>query len=127
MLVKSKPVALSSFDLDSLDESDDNHEAIEFDILLNDSPDNKWCEEFEIAYRVMPNNIKPPVHINEDRMRIAYLPRYERDLPSYIDYLKSVVAVANEEVRKTEAIAKHSHRAEHIESFRTTLRRMRLD
>ena len=94
MLVKHQSIAMSKIDLESLDESPDNHEAVEFNILFNETPSPKWVEEFEIAYRLMPNNIKPPVHIEGDHMRVAFLPRYESELQGFIEFLKSVMRQA---------------------------------
>ena len=126
MLVKHQNIAMSKIDLESLVESPDNHEAVEFNILLTETPAPKWVEEFEIAYRLMPNNIKPPVHIEENHMRVAFLPRYENDLQGFIEFLKSVMRQADEEVAKTEAIVKFGHTDEHITAFRDILKRIRV-
>jgi len=122
MRVVYKNVAMVGVDLDSLDESEDNHEAIEFDIMLSHVPDPKWVEEFEIAYRQTPHPIKPPLSIAEDRMTIAFLPRYSDELQDYIDFLQTIMDRADEEVRMTLAIQKHGHMAEHINEFRETLK-----
>ena len=126
MLVKQQNIAMSKIDLESLDESPDNHEAVEFNIVFNEPPSLKWVEEFEIAYRLMPNNIKPPVHIDGDHMRVAFLPRYENELQGFIEFLKSVMRQADEEVAKTEAIVKFGHSDEHIAAFRDVLKRIRV-
>lgn len=122
MRVVHKDIVMVGIDLDSLDESEDIHEAIEFDILLNQVPDPKWVDEFEIAYRVTPHPIKPPVHIVEDRLRTAFLPRYNDELQAFIEFLRDMMRRADIEVRKTEAIQKHGHVSEHIAAFRDVLR-----
>jgi hypothetical protein len=122
MRVVHKDILMIGVDLDSLDESEDNHEAVEFDILLSQVPDPKWVEEFDIAYRGMPNVIKPPVHVVEDRFRVAFLPRYDDELQNFVEFLRGVMSRADEEVRKTEAIQKVGHLQEHVDKFRDSLR-----
>jgi hypothetical protein len=121
MRVVYKNVAMVGVDLDSLDESEDNHEAIAFDIMLSHDPDPKWVEEFEIAYRQTPYVIKPPLTISGDRMTIEFLPRYSDELQPYIDFLQTIVDRADQEVRMTLAIQKHGHMQEHIDDFRKNL------
>jgi hypothetical protein len=111
-------------DLDSLDESEDNHEAIEFDIMLSHVPDPKWVEEFEIAYRSNPHPIKPPVVVNDDRFTVQFLPRYSDELQSFIEFLQQMMDIADREVRTTLAIQKHGHMQEHIDDFRKTLQNL---
>ena len=98
-----------AIELDSLAESEDSHEAIEFDIQLNQVPEEKWIEEFTIAYRILPNNIKPPVRVHDNCLLVSYLPRYANDLQSYIEFLKTAMERAEVEIDKTEAIARHGH------------------
>ena len=94
---------------------------------MNDTPSPKWIDEFEIAYRTLPNNIKPPIKIDGNRMLISFLPRYQNDLQSYIDFVKMIMDRAEEEIDKTEAIAMHGHQPERIAAFRETLRKVRLN
>jgi hypothetical protein len=127
MLTARRRVGLTSADLDSLAESETTHEAIEFEVLLYPAPDEAWIEEFDIAYRILPNNIKPPVKVHEDRMLITYLPRYQNDLQAFFEFIKTVMGRAEEEIDKTEAIARHSHQPERIAAFRDVLRKVRFD
>ena len=127
MLTARRRVHLESIDLDSPAESEESHEAIDFDVMLNEAPDQKWTDEFEIAYRTLPNNIKPPVTIVGDRMHISFLPRYANDLQSYFEFIQAVMQRAEIEIDKTEAIAKHSHQPERIAAFRETLKQVRID
>jgi hypothetical protein len=127
MLTARKRVALEAIDLNSLAESETSHEAIEFEVLLNQTPDEKWVEEFDIAYRTLPNSIKPPVAINGDRMLISFLPRYANDLQAFFEFIQSVMRRAEEEMDKTEAIAKHSHQPERLNGFRDILRKVRVN
>jgi hypothetical protein len=125
MRVVYKNVAMVGVDLDSLDESEDNHEAIEFDIMLSHVPDPKWVEEFEIAYRSTPHPIKPPVVVNDDRFTIQFLPRYSDELQEFIEFLQKMMDIADHEVRTTLAIQKHGHMQEHIDDFRKTLQNLK--
>jgi hypothetical protein len=126
MLSARLRVKLESIDLDSLAESEDSHEAIEFDAILNEVPPQKWIDEFEIAYRTLPNNIKPPVRIEGNRMCITYLPRYSDDLQSFMDFIQAAMQRAEIEIDKTEAIARHSHQPERLAKFRASLSKLRL-
>ena len=126
MLTARKRVAMAAIDFDSLVESEENHEAVEFDIMLTESPDQKWIEEFDLAYRNTPNDIKPPARISGDRLRIGYLPRYDFELQNYIEFLKTVMNKADEEVEATEAIARRGDRPARIDAFRETLKHVRV-
>jgi hypothetical protein len=119
-------IEMVSIDLDSMEESETSHEAIEFDVVLSHAPDIKWVQEFEIAYKILPNNIKPPITIEGDRMTIGFLPRYENDLQSFFEFVKTVIQHAEDEIDKTEAIAKFEHQPERVATFRETLRKVRL-
>ncbi len=122
MIKQTKIIAITGIDLDSLAESEDSHEAIEFDVLLNDEPNTKWTDEFNIAYAALPNNIKPPAHVMIDRIRIAFLPRYDRELQNYFEFLHRVLRITNEEVAKTEAISHRGNKDAQLAAFRDALR-----
>lgn len=126
MVTRHDTIAMAAIDFDSLAESQDNHEAVQFDILLTSTPDSKWVDEFEIAYRTMPYSIKPPVEVVGDRLRVAFLPRYDRDIQGYIEYLKTVMRKADTEVDLSESISQRGNRPEKIELFRQTLKNVRV-
>jgi hypothetical protein len=117
---------MQSIDLDSLEEAEENYEAVAFDIILSGPPQEKWIEEFDIAYRTMPFDIKPPAEVIGDRLRVEYMPRYGDELQEYIDYLKLVLERVEEEVDKSESILLHDDRPHVIPQFRETLKRVHL-
>lgn len=119
-------VELVQVDLDSVDGVDDNAETIVFDIVLNLAPAERWKEEFEILYQRTPFSIKPPVVIEGDRMTVHFLPRYQRELQTFLDFLGDVVHRATEENRKTEAIKVDEGKEENKRQFRSLLSGVRL-
>src|SRR5579864_4462114 len=87
----TKGITLERIDADDLQDVEDIPEAVRFSVLLSEEPSAAWKQEFTLAYRAMPNAVRPPVQIEGDRLWIAYLPRYSADLESYLRYLKAVV------------------------------------
>jgi hypothetical protein len=124
MPTQHQPVTLASIDLDSVAESLTNYEAVEFDILLSEPVDDKWIEEFDIAYRNTPFEIKPPAHAKTDRITVEYLPRYDSELQNYIEWLKAVLARVDEEIRKTLDILEHDARPHNTAQFREALKKV---
>jgi hypothetical protein len=119
-------IDLVSIDLDSIASDDENSETIVFDIVLSAHPTSKWIEEFEILYQRTPFTIKPPVTVEGDRLRVHFLPRYQRDLQRFVDFLTATVQLTTAEARRTELIKRDSSKEERKEEFRNVLAEVRL-
>jgi len=101
------PMAMERIDIEKLEDVEDIPEAVSFSIVLSATPSAAWIQEFVTAYTAIRHPIKPPARIDEDRLWIAYLPRYARELPGYLEFLKAVVDRANAEEQRT--LAMHEH------------------
>ena len=119
-------IDLVSIDLNSIGDSDDNAEAIVFDVVLNFQPSAQWTEEFEILYQRTPFAIKPPVTVEGDRLRVSFLPRYQQDLQQFIDFLAQTAHLATAETRRTEMIKRDDSKEDRKKEFRNVLAKIRL-
>src|SRR5579863_10051325 len=97
-------IVFKAIDLENIEDVEENAEAFQFDIILNQTPPIEWAHEFEYLYRIGPHVIKPPVELVEDRLRIVFLPRYNDNLQGFLDFLATVVHHSTEEARRTLAI-----------------------
>ncbi|MDR3710994.1 MAG: hypothetical protein P4L33_22050 [Capsulimonadaceae bacterium] len=117
-------VEIVHVDLDSIDDDEENAEAIQFDMVLSAHPTARWIEEFDILYQRRPFSIKPPVNVIQDRLRVHFLPRYTTELQSFIDFLDGVVRQATDEARQTEQIKTHEEQEKKKKEFREVLARV---
>ena len=119
-------IAFLSIDLDSIENVEDNPEAVTFDILLSRAPSADWLEEFDYLYHRIPSNMKPPIALRGDRLRVNFLPRYGDELQGFLNFLGSVVHQATEEERRTQAIQSSDRKEQLKRDFRQVLERAEL-
>lgn len=119
-------IDLVRIDIDSIGDSDENAEAIVFDVVLNTQPPAQWIEEFEILYQRAPFTIKPPVAVEGDRLRVSFLPRYQNELQPFIDFLAQTTHLATAETRRTEMIKRDESKEDRKKEFRNVLAKIRL-
>jgi hypothetical protein len=122
----SPDISLREIDYDRLEDVEENPEAVLFRVKLSSVPTDIWMQEFEVAYRVTPYGIKPPLQIVEDTLEIVFLPRYASELPAYFHFLNLMVRRANEETHVTEQIHAAGSRDRHKSDMREALRRIQL-
>ena len=116
-----------SIDLDSLDDVEENDQAVQFDIVLNAEPTNEWKQEFEYLYDHNPHAIKPQVATTGSRLHVAYLPRYGAELQEYVDFLTEIAARATAEARLTLQLQTTEQKDRQRQEFREVLRGIRLN
>jgi hypothetical protein len=121
----AEPITMDRIDIDNLEDVEDIPEAVRFSIVLTAPPSAAWIQEFVSAYAAIRHPIKPPARIDEDRLWIAYLPRYARELPGYLEFLKSVVNTANQEEQRTLTMHEHDTSGQKA-SFRELLKGVQL-
>ena len=119
-------ITFKAIDLDNIEDVEENNEAFQFDILLNQTPPPEWAREFEYLYQVGPHVIKPPVELDGDRLHIIFLPRYADSLQGFLDFLATVVHHATEEARRTLEIRASEGKERRRQEFRDILKRMHL-
>ena len=120
------PVQIKAVDTDDLRDVEDVAEAIEFSVVLSNTPTEAWWAEFEGAYNSLSHTIKPQTRLEGDRIWITYLPRYEGELQQYITFLAEVVRVANAEEQLTYDLHLKGHRSGPREQFRKHLLAVKL-
>src|SRR5579862_437940 len=119
-------IVFKSIDLENIEDVEENNEAFQFDILLNQTPPDEWAREFEYLYRIGPHVIKPPVELVDDRLRIVFLPRYADSLQAFLDFLATVVHHATEEARRTLEIRSSDYKEYRRNEFRQILKEIHL-
>jgi hypothetical protein len=119
-------IFFKTVDIDSVESVEENPEAVTFDIVLNTVPPSHWLEEFEYLYSRSQYGLKPPIHVNGDRMHILYLPRYSSDLQEYIYFLGTVVDRATQESRRTLEILQTDEKEQIKIQFRSVLSKLEL-
>ena len=119
-------ITFQTIDLDNIEDVEENNEAFQFDIVLNQTPPDEWAREFEYLYRIGPHVIKPPVELVGDRLRIVFLPRYGSSLQGFLDFLATVVHHATEEARRTLEIRASESKERRRREFREVLKQMHL-
>ncbi len=119
-------IYFKTIDFDSVENVEDNPEAVTFDIVLNTPPTQHWIEEFEYIYARAQYGLKPPVHIVEDRMRVMYLPRYSEELQGFVSFLSQIIDRATQEARRTIEILQTDERQKLKSEFRETLAQLEL-
>jgi hypothetical protein len=119
-------IQLTGIDLDSIDDAEENAESVIFDVTLSGHPTTAWVEEFEYLYASQSFTIKPPVEIADDRLRIHYLPRYQDDLPGYVEFLSGIAHLATAEARRTEDIKTRADQEQRKREFRDVLSRVKV-
>lgn len=119
-------ITFKAIDLDSIEDVEENNEAFQFDILLNQAPPHEWVVEFEYLYQIGPYVIKPPVEVDGDRLHIIFLPRYGDNLQGFLDFLATVVHHATEEARRTQEIRMSDTKEHRRQDFRDMLKRVHL-
>ena len=124
--VQSADIRMRAVDSDRLEDVEDNPEAVQFQVRLSGTPSDVWVQEFEQAYRQTPYQIKPPILVAGDALRIIFLPRYAGELPGFFRFLGLMVRRSNEETRRTEEIHAAGSRDRHKAEFQEALRRIEL-
>ncbi|MBV9848459.1 MAG: hypothetical protein JO250_02110 [Armatimonadetes bacterium] len=124
--MQSPEISLRAVDSDDLEDVEDNPEAVLFRIRLSATPSDIWTQEFELAYRVTPYQIKPPVRVAGDALEVIFLPRYAGELPGFVRFLALMARRANAETRRTEEIHLSKTHEQHKAEFRQTLRQLEL-
>lgn len=119
-------IKFKAIDLDNIEDVEENNEAFQFDILLNQVPPYEWGREFEYLYQIGPYAIKPPVTLDGDRLHIIYLPRYSATLQGFLDFLATVVHHSTEEARRTVEIRRSDDKEQRRQEFRETLKQIHL-
>lgn len=119
-------ITFQAIDLDSIEDVEENNEAFQFDILLNQIPPAEWAHEFEYLYQIGPYVIKPPVTLDGDRLHIVFLPRYAENLQGFLDFLATVVHHSTDEARRTISIRSSDEKERRRNQFRDLLKSMHL-
>jgi hypothetical protein len=111
-------------DADDLKDVEDNPEAVEFSIELNQTPPEGWINEFDQAYLTTPYVLKPPVRVDGNRLRIVYLPRYASELQGFVRFLGLIVRRSNQEYRRSAELHTSSVQDQRRADFREALKRV---
>jgi len=119
-------ITLREIDMKNLVSIEDNREAIEFGVLLSDTPSEVWIQEFEQVYLQTPYTLKPPVRVEGSAMRIVFLHRYSGELQGFLQFLALIVERANYETQRTEELHLSSTQERYKAEFRDALRRVHL-
>ena len=125
-MLKPVPVQIKAIDTEDLRDVEDVAEAIEFSVVLSDTPTEAWWSEFEGAYQSLSHTIKPQARLEDNHIWITYLPRYEGELQQYITFLTEVVRVSNAEEQLTYDLHLKGHRSGPREQFRQHLSAVKL-
>ncbi|MEO7717783.1 MAG: hypothetical protein ABIY70_16410 [Capsulimonas sp.] len=121
-----QPISMTRIDSDDLIQDEETPEAIDFSIMLSQTPPEEWIASFTAAYLALHHDIKPPSHIEGDRIWISYLPRYNGELPAYLKFLQAVVNESNRQVQLTYEIHQNSAKDQMRMQFRDLLRQTAL-
>jgi len=111
-------------DTDDLKDVEDNREAVEFSIVLNQTAPEGWINEFDQIYLTTPYVLKPPVQVDADRLRIIYLPRYANELQGFVRFLELIIRRSNREYRRSAELHTSTVQEQQREEFREALKRV---
>ena len=117
-------VQLRDIDTDSLEDVEDNREAVLFSVRLTRAVPEGWTHEFEQAYAQTPYMLKPPVQVDGDRLKVTFLPRYAGELDGFIHFLGLIVRHANDELRSTLELHTSNTHEQQKSEFRDALKRV---
>ena len=89
---------------------DDRHpDAFGFRVRLAEAIDPEWAIEFLAVYDRRPHPLKPPIDCDARDLVVHFLPKYQSELPEFLDHLREVVAETNALVRaRNAALPDHS-------------------
>ncbi|BDI32915.1 hypothetical protein CCAX7_49660 [Capsulimonas corticalis] len=121
-----QPISMTRIDSDELIQDEETPEAIDFSIVLSQTPPEEWAASFTAAYHDLNHGIKPPVRLEGDRIWISFLPRYNSELPLYLRFLQAVVNESNRQVQLTYEIHQNSAKDQMRMQFRDLLRQTAL-
>ena len=122
----SPTIAMKEIDFKRLVSIEDNREAIEFGVILSDTPSEVWTGEFEQVYHTTPYTLKPPVRVEGNALRIVFLHRYASELQGFLQFLALIIDRANAETERTEELHLSSTQEKYKAEFRDALRRVHL-
>jgi len=95
-----------------------------FYVRLSRDPGPEWAAEFQAVYDATRYPAKPPVEFRGDTLCVFFLPRYARDLSSYLRLLERVVSDTNRAVEKRNSVLPDEEKQK--EAFRECLRKAAL-
>jgi hypothetical protein len=119
-------IYFKSIDVDSVENVEDNPEAVTFDIVLNTIPSSHWLEEFDYLYARSQFGLKPPIQVKGDRMQIHYLTRYGEELQNFISFLSLILVRATDEARRTIEIQQTDEKEQAKSAFKVVLSELEL-
>ena len=114
-------VVLDHIDPDSFTDVESSPETVRFAIVLNTSPSEGWVTVFHTLYDRVDTPIRPPVEVLGDRLWVDYLPRYENELQDFIELLRGVAVLTNDDIKLTSEISAGIHADAKKQEFRQRL------
>jgi hypothetical protein len=119
-------IVLTEIDLLEIDQSsftdvESSPETVRFSIILTSAPSPGWVTVFHTLYDKARLIIRPPVEVIEDRLWIDFLPRYEKDLQAYINQLRGVAKLTNDDMKHSSEISAGIHADANKQEFRQRL------
>jgi hypothetical protein len=119
-------IALTEIDLLQIDSAsfadvESSPETVRFAIILTSAPSEGWITVFHTLYDRARLTINPPVEVVEDRLWIDFLPRYEKELQTYLNQLRGLAKLTNDDMRHTSEISAGLHADAKKQEFRQRL------
>ena len=114
-------IDLLQIDPNSFTDVESSPETVRFSIVLTSTPAPGWVTVFHTLYDNARLIIRPPVEVIDDRLWIDFLPRYESNLQDYINQLRGVAKLTNDDMRHSSEISAGIHADEKKQEFRQRL------
>ena len=95
---------ISSLDPDNLQSDDRYPNAYGFNVRLSHDAGPEWGSEFASVYDELNYPGKPPIDFRGDSLVVFFLPRYAREVSSFLRILDSVVQETNRAVEKRNSV-----------------------
>jgi len=127
---KSKPVEITSVDIDTIEKDEEFPDAYAFYIKLSDKPDRLW-ETYFAAWDKALSTMKRKISVVGDKLRLVFT--YGDDIQNYVKFARGIVENTNERIKEhnrkvelveKEDLAKQEESRRKEEEIRQTLREL---
>ncbi|MBA7649085.1 hypothetical protein ES703_56879 [subsurface metagenome] len=127
---KSKPVEITSVDIDTIEKDEEFPDAYAFYIKLSDKPDLLW-ETYFAEWDKALSTMKRKISVVGDKLRLVFA--YGDDIQNYVKFARGIVENTNERIKEhnrkvklveKEDLAKQEESRRKEEEIRQTLREL---